>query len=155
MIEFPYDVHSSLGSPWNAVVSRRCPNEALRLQPEPQKGSGRLEQLVRRCPGGRCRLFHLLACDLDQHPQCPVHGLGIVEYGRYIGPTPITEYGCVLCQKYHRKGLDPEYEAHLYHQSKHGVSERKPNGAAEEFVAHLLAARAQVGYSVAFRTTAD
>ena len=62
-----------------------------------------------------------------------------MQYGMYIGPTPITEYGCVKCQKYHRMGLDAEYEDHIYHQSKHGVRERAPRGIAEEFVAHMLA----------------
>ena len=60
-------------------------------------------------------------------------------YGRYIGPTPITEYGCVLCQKYHRLGLDPEYDAHISRQSKHGITTRAPIGKAEEFVANMLA----------------
>jgi hypothetical protein len=61
-----------------------------------------------------------------------------MQYG-YIGPTPITEYGCVLCQKHHRKGLDSEYESHLYRQDKHGVTTRAPQGKAEEFAAHMLA----------------
>jgi len=63
----------------------------------------------------------------------------------YIGPTPITEYGCVLCQKYHRKGLDSEYEAHLYHQSKHGVRTRAPQGIEEEFIANILAEEKKAG----------
>jgi hypothetical protein len=63
-----------------------------------------------------------------------------MNYG-YIGPTPITEYGCVRCQKYHRKGLDAEYEDHLYYQSKHGTSTRAPITIEEKFVAHLLAMR--------------
>ena len=62
-----------------------------------------------------------------------------MQYGTYIGPTPITTYGCTLCQRHHRKGLDAEYEAHLYRQDKHGVRERAPLGKAEEFVAHILA----------------
>lgn len=39
---------------------------------------------------------------------------------------PVREYGCVLCQKYHREGLDAEYEPHIYSQSKHGIGERRP-----------------------------
>lgn len=62
-----------------------------------------------------------------------------MQYGIYIGPTPITEYGCVLCQRYHRLGLDAEYESHLYHQGKHGTRTRAPIGPAETFVAHMLA----------------
>jgi hypothetical protein len=62
-----------------------------------------------------------------------------MQYGQYIGPTPITEYGCVKCQKYHRLGLDPEFDEHLYHQAKHGTRKRAPLGKAEEFVAHMLA----------------
>lgn len=61
-----------------------------------------------------------------------------MNYG-YIGPTPITEYGCVLCQRYHRKGLDREYDLHICHQSKHGTSTRAPQGPAETFVANMLA----------------
>jgi hypothetical protein len=62
----------------------------------------------------------------------------------YIGPTPITEYGCTLCQRYHRLGLDSEYEDHIYHQSKHGIRTRAPLSSAEKFVAHLLAERKEV-----------
>lgn len=37
----------------------------------------------------------------------------------------LHEYGCVLCQRYHARELGPElYEAHLWHQSKHGCRER-------------------------------
>lgn len=39
----------------------------------------------------------------------------------------IREYGCVKCQKYHRRGIDDLYEPHLFFQSKHGWSERKPS----------------------------
>lgn len=56
-------------------------------------------------------------------------------YGTYIGPTPITEYGCVACQKYHRLGLDPEYEPHIMRQSKHGISTRAPRDKREELAA--------------------
>lgn len=62
-----------------------------------------------------------------------------MQYGQYIGETHIITYGCVLCQKYHRKGFDPEFEEHIYHQSKHGVSRRAPIGAAEIFVATIQA----------------
>jgi hypothetical protein len=61
-----------------------------------------------------------------------------MNYG-YIGPTPITEYGCVKCQKYHRLGIDAWYDDHLYFQSKHGIRERAPIGKGEEFIAHMLA----------------
>lgn len=61
----------------------------------------------------------------------------------YIGPTPITEYGCCACQKYHRRGMDPEYEAHLYRQDKHGVRTRAPIGPAETFVAEMQAMEAR------------
>lgn len=37
---------------------------------------------------------------------------------------PVREYGCTRCQKWHREGLDAEYEPHLYWQSKHGPMER-------------------------------
>lgn len=57
----------------------------------------------------------------------------------YIGPTPITAYGCCQCQREHRLGLDPEFDAHLWRQSKHGPYRRAPIGKAEEFVAHMLA----------------
>lgn len=69
-----------------------------------------------------------------------------MNYG-YIGPTPITEYGCVLCQKYHRLGIDQEYEKHIYHQSKHGTSTREPRDTLEKFVAHFLASN---GGKIAF-----
>lgn len=36
----------------------------------------------------------------------------------------VREYGCVRCQKYHRQLIDPEYEAHILDQSKHGWYER-------------------------------
>lgn len=39
---------------------------------------------------------------------------------------PIREYGCCQCQKYHREGLDDEYEPHLFFQSKHGWYDRPP-----------------------------
>lgn len=61
-----------------------------------------------------------------------------MNYG-YIGPTPITAYGCVLCQREHRKGIDADYDAHLYRQSKHGTYTRAPQGIVEEFVAHVQA----------------
>lgn len=46
---------------------------------------------------------------------------------------PITEYGCALCQTYHRKGLDAEYEDHIMLQSKDGLQERAatPNEVLE------------------------
>jgi hypothetical protein len=42
----------------------------------------------------------------------------------YTGQPLVREYGCVRCQKWHRRGIDPEYEPHLYYQSKHGWHER-------------------------------
>lgn len=68
-----------------------------------------------------------------------------MQYGVYIGPTPITEYGCCRCQKWHRKGMDAEYDCHIMHQSKHGIREREPRGIAEEFVAHVLADKTKDG----------
>jgi hypothetical protein len=62
-----------------------------------------------------------------------------MQHGIYIGPTPITYYGCVRCQKYHRKGFDAEFEAHKFDQDKHGIRERGPIGKDEEFIAHMLA----------------
>lgn len=41
----------------------------------------------------------------------------------YAGATyldvSLKVFGCVLCQKYHTEG-DPEFEPHLFFQSKHG-----------------------------------
>lgn len=48
----------------------------------------------------------------------------------------LTEYGCVLCQKWHRKGIDPEYQPHLMRQSKHGPRSRVAT-AAETFLLEL------------------
>lgn len=61
-----------------------------------------------------------------------------MNYG-YIGPTPINAYGCVLCQREHRRGLDPEYEAHIMRQSKHGTYTRAPLNFRERVIATLLA----------------
>jgi hypothetical protein len=44
----------------------------------------------------------------------------------------VREYGCVRCQTRHRLGLDPEYQEHLYWQSKHGWYDRLPT-AGEVF----------------------
>jgi len=57
----------------------------------------------------------------------------------YIGDTPITYYGCVLCQREHRKGIDAEYTPHIYHQSKHGIKIRGPLDKGEEFLAAMIA----------------
>lgn len=62
-----------------------------------------------------------------------------MQYGIYVGPTPITEYGCTLCQRHHRRGIDAEYDDHLMFQSKHGVRQRAPIGKAEELAAHVQA----------------
>ena len=35
----------------------------------------------------------------------------------------IVYYGCVRCQREHRQG-QPEFEAHIFDQSKHGIRER-------------------------------
>jgi hypothetical protein len=50
----------------------------------------------------------------------------------------VEEYGCVQCQIWHRRGIDPEYEPHLMRQSKHGPR-RRPARLAERF-ALLVAA---------------
>lgn len=34
----------------------------------------------------------------------------------------IRDFGCVICQAYHREG-EPLYEAHLMYKSKHGIRE--------------------------------
>ncbi len=34
-------------------------------------------------------------------------------------PVEVKEYGCVVCQAWHREGT-PLYDPHLWHQSKHG-----------------------------------
>jgi hypothetical protein len=61
-----------------------------------------------------------------------------MQYGTYVGLTPITEYGCTVCQRAHRLGMDPEFGPHLHCQSKHGLRTRAPAGPAEAFVARLL-----------------
>ena len=35
----------------------------------------------------------------------------------------VKEFGCVLCQKWHREG-EPLYQDHILFQSKHGIRER-------------------------------
>lgn len=35
----------------------------------------------------------------------------------------VREYGCCLCQQYHREG-EALFDAHILHQSKHGIAER-------------------------------
>jgi hypothetical protein len=67
-----------------------------------------------------------------------------MNYG-YIGSTPITSYGCVLCQREHRLGIDPEFESHSYRQSKHGISNRAPIGPRETLVAVVLAEERKAG----------
>ena len=42
---------------------------------------------------------------------------------------PVRVYRCVLCQRRHREGLDPEFQPHVLHQSKDGISERPPTPA--------------------------
>lgn len=56
----------------------------------------------------------------------------------YTGRVPmVREYGCVLCQQYHVRELEPElYEAHLWHQSKHGWRDR-PATVAEIFALEM------------------
>lgn len=44
-------------------------------------------------------------------------------------PVEVEEYGCVRCQKYHVKGIDPEYADHLMCQSKHGPYTRRATPA--------------------------
>lgn len=50
---------------------------------------------------------------------------GNYAYG-YFGPDGVRYYGCCLCQKEHREGLDPEYPLHIGRQSKHGIQYRAP-----------------------------
>lgn len=58
----------------------------------------------------------------------------------HLGQPLIREYGCHICQAYHRAELDPDlYEDHLYHQSKHGSSDRL--ATAEEIQMLELAER--------------
>lgn len=56
----------------------------------------------------------------------------------YTGCVPmVREYGCVLCQRYHVREIEPElYDAHLYHQSKHGWRER-PATIGERFAIEM------------------
>lgn len=46
------------------------------------------------------------------------------------GPRSIQAYGCVKCQRWHYEG-DPDFEAHLLHQSKHGITLRPATEAAD------------------------
>lgn len=42
----------------------------------------------------------------------------------------LHEYGCTLCQKFHRE-WEAIYREHLYFQSKHGYYQRAPVNSAE------------------------
>lgn len=49
----------------------------------------------------------------------------------------VREYGCTVCQAWHCRETEPAlYEAHLYHQSKHGWRER-PATPGEMFVIEM------------------
>ena len=48
-------------------------------------------------------------------------------------PILVTTYGCVLCQKWHVKGIDTEYDAHLHRQGKHQGPRERPATPAEIF----------------------
>lgn len=60
-----------------------------------------------------------------------------MQIGNYIGECGIRAYGCVQCQREHRRNLDHEYEQHIYYQSKHGTYWRAPRNMLEEFVGWL------------------
>lgn len=53
------------------------------------------------------------------------------------GQPLVREYGCTICQRYHRETLDPEYQPHLFHQSKHGYYDR--NATPNEVLALIRA----------------
>jgi hypothetical protein len=55
----------------------------------------------------------------------------------YVGACQIRAYGCVECQREHRKYLDADYERHINRQSKHGTYLRAPEGMLETFVGWL------------------
>jgi hypothetical protein len=57
-------------------------------------------------------------------------------YTDSLGRTWVKEFGCCLCQKYHRLGIDPEYHDHLHRQSKHGERTRVAT-AGEAFALEL------------------
>lgn len=44
---------------------------------------------------------------------------------------PVVEYGCAKCQRWHRQGIDPEYDAHLHRQAKHHYRADRPPTQAE------------------------
>lgn len=49
----------------------------------------------------------------------------------------VREYGCVDCQTYHVREIEPElFGAHLHRQSKHGLRER-PATVAEQFAMEM------------------
>lgn len=60
-------------------------------------------------------------------------------YGRPLTGPAVTCYGCVKCQREHRKGIDSEYDDHILYQSKHGINQRAPLDHGERF-ALLVAA---------------
>lgn len=53
----------------------------------------------------------------------------------HVGQPMVREYGCVECQRYHREGIDAEFEPHLLYQSKHGYYDRiaTPNEVLQIF----------------------
>ncbi|MFL5327372.1 MAG: hypothetical protein ACJ8C4_00525 [Gemmataceae bacterium] len=68
--------------------------------------------------------------------------------GTYVGDDKITYYGCVLCQREHREGIDAEYKPHLWKQSKHGVRVRGPLNLGEKFAAYFIAEGGDVAAQV-------
>lgn len=49
----------------------------------------------------------------------------------YVGTDRVREYGCVLCQTFHREGRDADFVPHLMFQSKHGWRYVKPANEQE------------------------
>jgi hypothetical protein len=62
-------------------------------------------------------------------------------------PTQITEYGCCHCQKWHRKGLDHEYDEHIYFQGKHQGPRERVAKPGEIFALEMLKETASESHS--------
>lgn len=54
----------------------------------------------------------------------------------------VNTYGCTACQTYHQEG-EPLYQAHLQHQSKHGIVRATPREASETIARLNSAIKAQ------------
>lgn len=47
---------------------------------------------------------------------------------------PVTEYGCVRCQKWHRQGLDgEEFQLHIFSMARNGVMRQRLPDIGEVF----------------------